>query len=122
MFTVVEDGGGAGVDRDGTGRENDGTGEVRKGHESDGTGRENDGTAEEPGRLPDGTRPSPRPSGAATGTPRPVAPGRDPAGVPELARTGIPVALPRPVLTVSGFLIGGGAMVVWSRRTRRARR
>uniref|UniRef100_A0AAU2VV86 Peptidase n=1 Tax=Streptomyces sp. NBC_00008 TaxID=2903610 RepID=A0AAU2VV86_9ACTN len=122
VFTVVEDGGGAGVDGDGTGRENDGGGEVRKGHESDGTGRENDGTAEEPGRLPDGARPSPRSSGAATGTPRPVAPGRDPAGVPELARTGIPVALPRPVLTVSGFLIGGGAMVAWSRRTRRTGR
>lgn len=119
VFTVVEDGGGAGVDRDGIGRENDGGGEVDKGHETGGTGRESDGTAEEPGRLPDGTRPSPS---AATGTPRPVAPGRDPAGVPELARTGIPVALPRPVLTVSGFLIGGGAMVVWSRRTRRARR
>lgn len=121
VFTVVEDGGGAGVDGDGTGRENDGTGEVGKGHETGGTGRKNDGPAEEPGRLPDGARPSPRPSGAATGTPRPVAPGRDPAGVPELARTGIPVALPRPALTVSGFLIGGGAMVAWSRRTRRAR-
>ncbi|MFF3176142.1 hypothetical protein ACFVQ0_26360 [Streptomyces sp. NPDC057900] len=113
VFTVVEDGGGAGVDRDGTGRDNDGTGEIGKGRETDGTGRESDGTAEAPGRLPDGTRPN--------GTPRPVAPGRDPAGVPELARTGIPVALPRPVLTVSGFLIGGGAMVAWSRRTRRAR-
>ncbi|WP_371772999.1 hypothetical protein [Streptomyces sp. NBC_01438] len=121
VFTVVEDGGGAGMDRDGTGRENDGGGEVGKGHETGGTGRESDGTADESGRLPDGARPSPRPSGAATGTPRPVAPGRDPAGVPELARTGIPVTLPRPVLTVSGFLIGGGAMVVWSRRTRRAR-
>lgn len=128
VFTVVEDGGGEGVDRDGTGRENDGGGEAGKGHETggagrenDGTGRERDGTADESGRLPDGAGPSPRPSGAATGTPRPVVPGRDPAGVPELARTGVPVALPRPVLTVSGFLIGGGAMVIWSRRTRRAR-
>lgn len=131
-FTVVEDDGGAGLDGDGTGEENsgtgeehDGTGEVGKGHEtggtgreSDGTGRESDGTAERPGHLPDGTRPS----GRATGSPRPVVPGRDPAGVPELARTGITVPLPRPVLTVSGFLIGGGAVVVWSRRTRRARR
>lgn len=126
LFTVVEDDGGAGLDGDGTGKEDEmGTGEVGKGHEtggtgreSDGTGRESDGTAERPGRLPDGARPS----GRATGTPRPVAPGRDPAGLPELARTGIPVPLPRPVLTVSGFLIGGGAVVVWSRRTRRARR
>ncbi|MEV0783431.1 hypothetical protein AB0I52_10705 [Streptomyces sp. NPDC050423] len=117
-FTVVEDGGGESVDSNGTGNEQDGTGEVGKGHETGGTGRESDGTGEEPGRLPDGARPS----GTTTGTPRPVAPGRDPAGVPELARTGIPVPLPRPGLTVSGFLIGGGAMVVWSRRTRRARR
>lgn len=114
-FTVVEDGGGEGVDGNGTGREPGGTGE---GRETGGTGRESDGTGEESGRLPDGTRPS----GTTTGTPRPVAPGRDPAGVPELARTGIPVPLPRPGLTVSGFLIGGGAMVVWSRRMRRARR
>ncbi|MEU8698051.1 hypothetical protein AB0C61_10295 [Streptomyces sp. NPDC048680] len=119
-FTVIEDGGGEGMDSYRTGKQEDGTGEVGKGHETAGTGRESDGTGEESGRLPDGTRPSPRSSG--TVTPRPVAPGRDPAGVPELARTGIPVPLPRPGLTVSGFLIGGGAMVVWSRRTRRARR
>ncbi|ROQ68732.1 hypothetical protein EDD93_3209 [Streptomyces sp. 840.1] len=127
LFTVIEDEAGTGPDGDdtdtgtgtGTGKENEmGTGEVGKGHESEGTGRLPDGTAERPGRLPDGTRPS----GRATGTPRPVAPGRDPAGVPELARTGITVPLPRPVLTVSGFLIGGGAVVVWSRRSRRARR
>lgn len=107
-FTVVEDGEGEGMDSSGTGT---------------GTGTENDGTGEEHGRLPDGAaRPSPSPSGTATGNPRPVAPGRDPAGVPELARTGIPVSVPRPGLTVSGFLIGGGAVVVWSRRMRRARR
>lgn len=115
-FTVIEDGGEEGMDSDRTGEQEDGTGEVGKGHETDGTGRESGGTGEEPGRLPDGTRPS------GTAAPRPVAPGRDPAGVPELARTGIPVPLPRPGLTVSGFLIGGGAMVVWSRRMRRARR
>ncbi|MFJ1923739.1 hypothetical protein [Streptomyces sp. NPDC088131] len=120
--------GGTGRDNEATGRDNDATGRKHDttGRESDGaadeSGRLPDGAADESGRLPGGARPSPRPSGAATGTPRPVAPGRDPAGVPELARTGIPVALPRPVLTVSGFLIGGGAMVAWSRRTRRARR
>ncbi|MEU8625908.1 hypothetical protein [Streptomyces sp. NPDC048669] len=113
-FTVVEDGGGEGVDSNGTGKEQDGTGEVGKGRETGGTGRESDGTGEESGRLPDGTRPG--------GTPRPVAPGRDPAGVPELARTGIPVSLPLSGLTVSGFLIGGGAVVLRSRRMRRARR
>ncbi|WTL44040.1 hypothetical protein OG244_26015 [Streptomyces brevispora] len=120
---------GAGRETGGTGRESDGTGRESNGtgRESDGTGRESDGTGKEPGRpldglLPGGTRLSPRPSGAATGTPRPVAPGRDPAGVPELARTGISVPVPQPVLTVSGFLIGGGALVLRSRRMRRARR
>ncbi|MCX4772377.1 hypothetical protein [Streptomyces sp. NBC_01285] len=132
-FTVVEDGAGEGMDStgtskeegmagNGTGKEEDGTGEVVTGRETVGTGRDGDATGEKPGRLPDGARPSPRPSGTTTRAPRPVAPGRDPAGVPELARTGIPVPLPRPGLTVAGFLIGGGAMVVWSRRTGRARR
>ncbi|MFD4773023.1 hypothetical protein ACFWNU_04205, partial [Streptomyces sp. NPDC058427] len=111
-FTVVDDGEGEGMDSSGTGKENDGTG---------GTGdsdRDNDGTGDEQGRIPDGARPGT----GITGNRRPVAPGRDPAGVPELARTGIPVPVPRAVLTVSGFLIGGGAVVVRSRRTRRARR
>ncbi|WP_425281679.1 peptidase [Streptomyces brevispora] len=121
------DGTGNGNDTEGTGSRTDGTGEVGAGRETDGTGRESDGTGKEPGRpldglLPGGARLSPRPSGAATGTPRPVAPGRDPAGVPELARTGISVPVPQPVLTVSGFLIGGGALVLRSRRMRRARR
>ncbi|MFG2403868.1 hypothetical protein ACGFR8_05890 [Streptomyces brevispora] len=118
---------GTGTGNDGTGNRSDGTGEVGAGRETGGTGREGDGTGKEPGRpldgrLPGGARLSPRPSGAATGTPRPVAPGRDPAGVPELARTGISVPVPQPVLTVSGFLIGGGALVLRSRRMRRARR
>ncbi|MFE6975650.1 hypothetical protein [Streptomyces sp. NPDC057682] len=49
----------------------------------------------------------------------PVAPGLDPAGVPELARTGIQVPVPLPALTVAGFLIGGGAVVLGARRARR---
>ncbi|WP_405936889.1 hypothetical protein OG338_09440 [Streptomyces sp. NBC_00726] len=55
-------------------------------------------------------------------TRRPVPPGTDPAGVPQLADTGISVPVPLPALTVSGFLIGGGAMVLTARRTRRADR
>ncbi|MFF1923094.1 hypothetical protein ACFVW8_21310 [Streptomyces sp. NPDC058221] len=121
-FTVVEDGGRDGMDSSGTGKESDGSGEVGEDRETGGTGRESDGTGKEDGRLPDGTRPSASSDGGTTGNPRPVAPGRDPAGVPELARTGIPVLMPQSALTVSGFLIGGGAVVVWSRRMRRARR
>ncbi|MFF8912100.1 hypothetical protein ACF08M_01965 [Streptomyces sp. NPDC015032] len=40
--------------------------------------------------------------------------------VPELARTG-PALLPYPGITVAGFLIGGGALVIRSRRMRRPR-
>ncbi|MFB7916595.1 hypothetical protein [Streptomyces sp. NPDC056061] len=40
--------------------------------------------------------------------------------VPELATTG-PAGLPYPGVTVAGFLLGGGAAVVWSRRARRPR-
>ncbi|MGW1225197.1 hypothetical protein [Streptomyces sp. NPDC001478] len=95
-FTVVDDHAPAGDDADDPGT--DGTG-------TDGTGTERPGTR-------DGT-------GAGQ---RPLAPGRDPAGVPELARTGIPVPVPLPALTVAGFLIGGGAVVLGARRARRTGR
>lgn len=147
-FTVVEDSTES-LDSDGTGKESGGTGEVGEGRETGGTGKESngtgkDGTGKEGDRLPDGTRPIPLPSPSSsadtgtgtgtgndtgteagtgtTGTPRPVVPGRDPAGIPELADTGTPAPVSRPVLTVSGFLLGGGAVVLWSRRMRRARR
>ncbi|MEU9318001.1 hypothetical protein [Streptomyces sp. NPDC048295] len=52
----------------------------------------------------------------------PVVPGRTPAPSdrPELAATGSGSA-PAAGLTVAGFLIGGGAMVITARRSRRAR-
>jgi hypothetical protein len=55
-------------------------------------------------------------------TPQPDAPGRSPTegDVPELARTG-PVTVPYPGITVAGFLIAGGALVIRSRRMRRPR-
>ncbi|MEV7400997.1 hypothetical protein AB0N93_11445 [Streptomyces sp. NPDC091267] len=141
-FSVVEDSeaedsGDEGVDSDATGKESDGTAEVggvgegREGRETPGTGRESAGTGKERDRLPDGTRPGtgdsnspstgPSTGTGTTGTPRPVAPGLDPAGIPELASTGIPVPVPFTGLTVAGFLIGGGAVLVRARRTRRAR-
>ncbi|MER6116798.1 hypothetical protein [Streptomyces sp. NPDC001743] len=145
-FTVVEDhGSGTGTDEPGEtdtgeGRADEpaGTGDVGKedvGKEDMGredVGKEKTGTAEagkEKGS--DGfTRPDadatsgvadPRPTGS-TGTtrPRPVAPGRDPAAIPELASTGASLPVPLPAaLTVSSLLIGAGAIVVRSRRTRR---
>ncbi|MER5275155.1 hypothetical protein ABT025_05295 [Streptomyces sp. NPDC002809] len=107
-FTVVEDdGSGTGTD-DGTSDVPDETGETGE------VGGEQEGD----GRVPD--RPDSNPTTGTTGTPRPLAPGRDPAGVPELARTGISVPVPLSALTVSGLLIGGGAIVIRARRTRRA--
>ncbi|WP_406450466.1 hypothetical protein OG782_12995 [Streptomyces sp. NBC_00876] len=136
-FTVVEDdGSGDGTDSGGTGE----TGEVGGDRESvGGTGKEKEGDGlpgripgstepgrTEPGRTESGrTEPGRTESGSGTGTtrtPRPVAPGRDPAGIPELASTGISVPVPLPALTVSGLLIGGGAVVIAARRTRRALR
>ncbi|TRV81461.1 hypothetical protein FKN01_03130 [Streptomyces sp. 130] len=93
---------------DGTGRDHvGGTGEAEEEEEGSGTvkGKGDEGYAD-PGRT--GT------------TRRPVPPGTDPAGVPQLADTGISVPVSLPALTVSGFLIGGGAMVLAARRTRRA--
>ncbi|MFE9854644.1 hypothetical protein [Streptomyces sp. NPDC005780] len=101
-FTVVEDDGGGTAADDGTSDVPDETGES----DSDNL------TA----------RPDANPSTGTTGTPRPLAPGRDPAGVPELARTGTSVPVPLSALTVSGLLIGGGAVVIRARRTRRAPR
>ncbi|WP_330238894.1 hypothetical protein [Streptomyces sp. NBC_00525] len=106
-FTVVEGGGTDATDRDDVGIDGtreEGSGTVR--------GKGDEGYAD-PGRT-DTT-----PPGAAR---RPLPPGTDPAGLPELARTGISVPVTLPALTVSGFLIGGGAMVLTTRRTRRAHR
>lgn len=98
-FTVVEDDGSGDLTGDGTTDEPGDVGGTGK-EEGDGlTGRSDSSPA-----------------------PRPVAPGRDPAGVPELARTGISVPVPMPALTVAGFLIGGGAVVLGARRMRRASR
>nr|WSW69069.1 hypothetical protein OG461_24340 [Streptomyces sp. NBC_00995] len=76
-----------------------------------------DATTDAPGEAEEGDGLTGRPDSSAT--PRPVAPGRDPAGVPELARTGIQIPVRLPGLTVAGFLIGGGAVVLGARRTRR---
>ncbi|OKJ76139.1 hypothetical protein [Streptomyces sp. CB02460] len=103
-----------------------GTGETDGDRESaDGTGREHVGGTGEDEDEGSGTVKGKGDEGHAdpgtTGTNRrPVAPGTDPAGVPQLAATGISVPVPLPALTVSGFLIGGGAMVLATRRTRRA--
>ncbi|MFF3779785.1 hypothetical protein [Streptomyces sp. NPDC001933] len=53
--------------------------------------------------------------------PRPVGPGRTPgqSGRPELAETGSG-SVPAAGITVAGLLIGGGAMVIRARRSRRA--
>ncbi|MFJ4502197.1 hypothetical protein [Streptomyces sp. NPDC088864] len=108
-FTVVEGGTGTdGTDRDDMGG-------------TDGTRDEGSGTVKgkgDEGYADPGTTGA-TPPGAAR---RPVPSGTDPAGLPELARTGISVPVALPALTVSGFLIGGGAMVLTSRRTRRAHR
>ncbi|MFI6649910.1 hypothetical protein ACIBI8_20125 [Streptomyces sp. NPDC050529] len=93
--------------------------------EDDGSGTGADDVPDETGEDDSGGltgRPDANPTTGTTGTPRPFAPGRDPAGVPELARTGISVPVPLSALTVSGLLIGGGAVVIRARRTRRAPR
>lgn len=116
-FTVVEDDGSTTATDDDPVDEAEASGEVG-GEVSGEVGKEE---GDEPsGRIP--ARPDANPTTGTTGTPRPVAPGRDPAGVPELARTGISVPLPLPALTVSGLLIGGGAIVIRARRTRRTPR
>ncbi|NED13672.1 hypothetical protein [Streptomyces sp. SID9124] len=118
-FTVVDEhSGGDGTDTGETG-ETDGDRES-----ADGTGRENVGNTGEDEEQGSGTVKGKGDEGYADpgATRRPVPPGTDPAGVPQLANTGISVPVPLPALTVSGFLIGGGAMVVASRRTRRAQR
>ncbi|WUW23898.1 hypothetical protein OG521_25265 [Streptomyces sp. NBC_01463] len=117
-FTVVEDDGSGDSSGD-TGGDDTDSGMTAEPEKSGGTGKEKQGdgtTGREPGR------PDPRATtgtGNGTGTPRPVAPGRDPAGVPELAATGASVPVPLSALTVAGFLIGGGAVVLATRRTRR---
>ncbi|MEU5819656.1 hypothetical protein [Streptomyces sp. NPDC047803] len=116
-FTVVDEHtGGDGTDTGDTG-DTDGDRES-----ADGTGRENVGGTGEDEEQGSGTVKGKGDEGYADPgtTRRPVPPGTDPAGVPRLADTGISVPVPLPALTVSGFLIGGGAMVLASRRTRRA--
>ncbi|MEU2129374.1 hypothetical protein [Streptomyces sp. NPDC018352] len=60
-------------------------------------------------------------TGDAPREPRPVGPGRTPeqSGRPELAETGAG-SVPAAGITVTGLLIGGGAMVIRARRSRRA--
>ncbi|MET8739908.1 hypothetical protein [Streptomyces sp. NPDC004728] len=60
-------------------------------------------------------------TGDAPREPRPVGPGRTPeaSGRPELAETGSG-SVPAAGITVAGLLIGGGAMVISARRSRRA--
>lgn len=119
-FSVVEDDGGDGTDsgmtdEPGESRE---AGKEQQGETPGDTGKEEDSgglTGRDPGT------PDPTSTTGTTRPARPVAPGRDPAGVPELARTGISVPVPLPAVTVAGFLIGGGAVVVTARRARRAR-
>ncbi|MFE4329169.1 hypothetical protein ACFRQM_06850 [Streptomyces sp. NPDC056831] len=109
-----------------------GTGEVGKAGEGGrtgeigGTGKVGDTPRD---TLPDEARPSATADTAGTGhaadsagtgdAPLPLAPGRTPADsyLPELAATG-PATVPYPGITIAGFLIGGGATVVWSRRPR----
>ncbi|MFD5068501.1 hypothetical protein ACFWNC_11310 [Streptomyces sp. NPDC058369] len=114
-FTVVDEH----SERDGT--DSGGTDGDRE--SADGTGRENVGGTSEDEEQGSGTVKGKGDEGYADPgtTRRPVPPGTDPAGVPQLAATGISVPVPLPALTVSGFLIGGGAMVLATRRTRRAR-
>lgn len=140
-FTVVEDSdavdtGDTGVTGD-TGDTGD-TGVTSETGEVGGTGETPSDT---PPDTPSDTRPDADRPGAETGTttdtgagtdattdsttgPRlPAEPGRTPAdsGRPELAATG-PGSVPSAGLTVTGLLIGGGAMVVRARRLRRAHR
>ncbi|MFD8742636.1 hypothetical protein [Streptomyces sp. NPDC059616] len=148
-FTVVEDS--DAVDTGDTGDTGDTSDTGDTGDTSDtgvtGETGEVGGTGETPPDTPPDTRPDAHRPGADTGTttdtgtdtdpdsttdsntdsntgPRPPAePGRTPAdGVrPELAATGPGGVLPAG-LTVTGLLIGGGAMVVRARRLRRAHR
>ncbi|MER5359842.1 hypothetical protein [Streptomyces sp. NPDC002785] len=129
-FAVVEDSGDTGETGEvgGTGE----TGEVGKTGETGEVGRtgkagETGGTTEA-GDTPsdprsDGARPTATADPRTGDAPRPFAPGRTPADsdLPELAATG-PATVAYPGITVAGFLIGGGAMVVWSRRLRRRER
>ena len=106
-FTVVED--------DGSGTVTDEPGETDTDETGDVEGEERAKEKESDGLT------TPDPSGSTHTTPaRPVAPGRDPAGIPELARTGASLTVPLPAaFTVSGLLIGAGAIVIRARRTRR---
>lgn len=117
-FTVIEDHGDG--DEDGTDSgvtdEPDGSGVTG---ELGGTDKEDQET---PGKEKDGGGLTGRVPGRPDATTRPVAPGRDPAGVPQLASTGISVPVKLPALAFTTFLIGGGAVVVATRRTRRVPR
>ncbi|MFD7491471.1 hypothetical protein ACFV8T_03490 [Streptomyces sp. NPDC059832] len=126
-FTVVDDSDGGETAETGEASE---TGETTETGETAGAG-EVGGTGNTPREdLPDGTRPSTDTTDTTDttgttdttdGTRRPAEPGRTPAesGRPELAATGAGI-IAAPGLTVTGLLIGGGAMVVRARRLRRA--
>ncbi|WP_406381656.1 hypothetical protein [Streptomyces sp. NBC_01618] len=104
--------------------ETEGTGDTNGTGDTEGTGIIG-GTGETPatGDAPaTGETPATGDAPAPRDTPRPFAPGRTPAqgDLPELARTG-PATLPYQGITVAGFLIAGGALVIRSRRMRRPR-
>ncbi|WP_385624266.1 hypothetical protein [Streptomyces sp. P8-A8] len=148
-FTVVEDSDAVDTGDTGDTGDTDDTSDTSDTSDAGVTGETGEvgGTGETPPDTPPHTPPDTRPDahrpGADTGTttdtgtdtdpdsttdsttgPRPPAePGRTPAdGVrPELAATGPGGVLPTG-LTVTGLLIGGGAMVVRARRLRRAHR
>lgn len=113
-FTVVED--------DGTGTDEPGetdTGEGRADEPGDPGDVDKEEAGRETGKEDDGVTSPDAPTTGVT-PPRPIAPGRDPAGIPELARTGPSLTVPLPAaFTVSGLLIGAGAVVIRARRTRR---
>ncbi|MEU6016043.1 hypothetical protein ABZ826_18885 [Streptomyces sp. NPDC047515] len=117
-FAVVEDDDG-GTDEPDEPGDIAGTGDIDQPAEVGGT----KDTVRTPRDAPRDTAPDGARTAGGGDTPRPVPPGRAPgrSGLPELAATGSG-AVPYAGVTVAGFLIGGGAMVFWTRRSRRPRR
>ncbi|MFJ5719838.1 hypothetical protein [Streptomyces sp. NPDC093149] len=116
-FTVVDDGGGTDEPDEPGGIA--GTGDVGEPADVGGT----KDTAHTPRDTPRDAAPDGSRTVGGGETPRPVRPGRAPgeSGLPELAATGSD-AVAYAGITVAGFLIGGGAMVLRTRRPRRPRR